>query len=198
MTLDDLLPVAVLDPWQLSNARTIMREFLLAGYPTGVAIAAVANSWGESQLGKFNYGDNGQSIGLFQLASFGAGKGMSVEERLDPVTNTRRIIQEVRDYGQKELLPAAAGGATVAYLIHLFARDIERPANVSEATTQRVNWARKAFPGLVDMAATSLPNPYLLLPSLMPWWAYAIGGLGAVALTAGLVLYFTEGDEEEE
>jgi len=177
-------------PSQIANARIIMREFLMAGLPTGVALAAVANAYGESLLNKDAVGDGGLAIGLFQIHP---GKGRpDAAGRRDPATASRWIINdEVKTSAGNRLRSTAAAGGTVADLIRIFCEDIERPANASEKGWKRVEWARGFMGPLVDMPSTSLPYGWMLLPALLPWWMYAIGSTVAVGATAGAVWWAT-------
>ena len=76
------------------NATIIVREFLRAGLPFGIALAAVANAQHESKLsnqamGDINSSGRRESVGLFQLRwsdeNRGAGRAKSValEVRID-------------------------------------------------------------------------------------------------------------------
>jgi hypothetical protein len=172
----DPFTAAAFAPVQLAVARLILREFVLAGYPTAIALAAVVNAKAESNLNPLAVGDNGASIGLFQLYERGAGAGMTVEQRQDPATNTRRIIQEVRTYGGP-MMQAYQAGASLADLAGLFARDIERPADRTGEQIRRAAMARSLFPGLADMPGYMLPPGVTLLPGLLPWWAYVVPGV---------------------
>lgn len=62
------------------------------GIPPEVALA-IAHQ--ESGLNYASIGDNGHSIGLFQLNDQGEGAGMSVAAREDPVTNARIALTQV-------------------------------------------------------------------------------------------------------
>jgi hypothetical protein len=126
---------------QKMNARIIEEEFAKAGYDEKVILAAIANAYAESYLDATAAGDGGKSIGLFQLASFGAGAGMSVGERMNPYVNTRRIIEEVRRYG-KRTLAASTPREAAAY----FSMDVERPADVQGAAQRRREIVDKLFP----------------------------------------------------
>lgn len=93
------------------------------------------------------------SRGLFMLNIRGAGKGMSDAARHDPATNARRILDEYngpwgdggkglsKDRGDGGLRAAYAAGAPIERLAYLWARDIERPADVeiAEGSTRRIN-----------------------------------------------------------
>jgi len=116
-----------LTPAQLQNAKIIEREFYWAGLPAGLAAAAIANAWHESKLNERAYNPVGEdSAGLFQLnAEGGLGRGMSLEERFDPVINTQRVIKEIKAQRLDEL---ADQNPSVSYLAQVFANKIERCA----------------------------------------------------------------------
>lgn len=144
------------------NATIIVREFLRAGLPFGIALAAVTNAQHESGLSNQAMGDKNasgraESVGLFQLRwsdnDRGAGVGMSDKQRMNPVKNTRRIIKEVKDYGNRGLFQAYDNGASLGELAVIFGRDIERPANKGVG---RDNTARKIFGSLADVPANQL------------------------------------------
>lgn len=149
---------------RIKNATIIVREFLRAGYPLGIALAAVANAQHESGLSNQAMGDKNasgraESVGLFQLRwsdnDRGAGVGMSDKQRMNPVLNTKRIIKEVKDYGSK-LMNEYDNGATVGRLAVVFGRDIERPANKGVG---RDKTAYKIFGNLANMPANQLTKP---------------------------------------
>ena len=149
---------------RIKNATIIVREFLRAGYPLGIALAAVANAQHESGLSNQAMGDKNasgraESVGLFQLRwsdnDRGAGVGMSDKQRMNPVLNTKRIIKEVKDYGGK-LMNEYDNGATVGRLAVVFGRDIERPANKGVG---RDKTAYKIFGNLANQPANQLTKP---------------------------------------
>ena len=145
---------------QLNNARIIEEEFAAAGYSEKTIIAAIVNAYAESHLDAAARGDGGKSIGLFQLADFGAGKGMSVGERMDPRINTRRIIAEVKQYGSR-VVSATTPREAAAY----FSMDVERPADKEGAAQARRELTDKLFPLLstVQYAAAFGLGSVLLL-----------------------------------
>jgi hypothetical protein len=139
----------------------IRQEFRSAGYPY-MAGAAIANAAAESNFNasirsqirdKHDPSKLEDSVGLFQLNSSGAGRGMTTEQRQDPRLNTQRIIQEMKSRwnqqgrhtyprgfkdssgadrtGQRidSLAAAVARRATTAELAGLFAYHVERPAD---------------------------------------------------------------------
>jgi hypothetical protein len=139
-----------LTPAQLENAKIIEREFYWAGLPAGLAAGAIANAWHESKLNERAYNPSGEdSAGLFQLnARGGLGSGMSLEDRMDPVINTQRVIQEIKRLKLDEL---AAQNPSVPYLAQVFAKEIERCAACgyqggSSELHKRAETALKFFP----------------------------------------------------
>lgn len=122
-----LLGTRKLTSAQLSMVAYIEREFGAVGL-SWLVPAAVANAYAESRLDPAAVGDNGHAIGLFQLndaSPSAAGYGMTVEERKDPVVNTRRIIEVVQS-PDGAAIRAARGTATHAELASLFAQWAER------------------------------------------------------------------------
>jgi len=114
-----------LSPAQLANAQIIEREFYWAGLPAGLAAGAIANAWHESRLNERAYNPHGEdSAGLFQLnAQGGLGTGMSLADRMDPVINTQKVIQEIKRLGVDDMVRA---NPSVAYAAQVFAHEIER------------------------------------------------------------------------
>jgi len=157
---------------RIKNSRIIISMFRAAGYPIGVALAALVNARHESDLSNYAIGDSGQSVGLFQLYDRGAGAGMTIEERQNPLANTKRIIQETRDYGSNRMT-AYRNGASVAELSLIFGRDIERPKNKGEG---RDITARQLLGPLADVPANRLVFAAAAIP-------VAVGlGLAAIAI----------------
>ena len=145
--------------------------------PDKVLKSAVINALFESKLDSNAIGDNGNSVGLFQLNENGAGSGMSVEDRQNPIRNTERILEEFsRRLAEsplyKNLLvremasilsknPAIAAGAD-AYT-DAWTKEVERPADPAEGE-RRAALAREAFPtagqqGLYDRYVAPMVEP---------------------------------------
>lgn len=152
-------------------ALRIIAAFLEEGWPLGLAIAAAANAAWESGLNPEAVGDNGASIGLFQLNINGVGAGMTVNQRKDAETNIARILQETadRDDGTRRwnlskdqweydesLLAAIARGATTAELAGLFSFHVERPFDLRGEQTSRADFTRALFPSIADLPHTDL------------------------------------------
>jgi hypothetical protein len=145
---------------QVEIARMIEREFAAAGFSPYVAAAAVANAYAESRLNPAAVGDKGASVGLFQLHERGAGAGMSVEQRQDPVVNTRRIIETARRSGP--FMALATTSTSVGDLAAAFSTHVERPRDTLGAET-----ARRGYVAYLYTLADALPTlPVVLAPSL--------------------------------
>lgn len=110
-----------------------------------ITLAAIINAKHESGLNPEIAGDGGNSIGLFQLHSKGAGRNLTVEYRQDPINNINTIIdREVFNiarpgvnFGGRNLIERALAGASVKELTQIFARDIERPLDKPRAMRLR-------------------------------------------------------------
>lgn len=135
-----------LSPRQRDMAALIEKEFLAAGLSKNLAAAAIVNAYAESGLNPDAVGDGGHSVGLFQENDWGAGRGMTVEARKDPVTNIRTILKrEVLAGMGRRLRAADKNGASVEELTNLFCQDIERPKDKVAKGTRRAWLARRFF-----------------------------------------------------
>lgn len=142
----------------LSDEQATMKAQIEAAFAAaGLAWAgpaAVANAYAESRLDPSAIGDNGHSVGLFQLNDLAgaAGYGMSVEARQDPAINVARIIA----VAQSEPDFMASYGNTHAAVTQAFAQYVERCALCS--TTEkyaREGWLRAIYgDALADLVAT--------------------------------------------
>ncbi|MGI9448184.1 MAG: hypothetical protein ACR2NI_11065 [Pirellulales bacterium] len=143
---------------RVRNANIVLDEFQSAGVPFGIALSALVNANYESRL-TAALGDSKSgtphSFGLFQLNIYGAGRGMTAEQMLDPKTNTIRIIEDYKKNG-KPLDDAYTAGASVATLAGLFGKYIERPSDREGALTKRANYARELFPSIANNAGEEL------------------------------------------
>ncbi len=136
----------LLNKRQKDNIEIIKREFRRHNLPDNVIAAAILNALAESSLDAGKVAKNEDSVGLFQLNVEGAGRGMSIEERQDPVINTRTIItREILTERGQRLLQAAADGASIAKLAAIFSKDIERPVDVEENMGNRMQMAEVYF-----------------------------------------------------
>ena len=180
MSLVGKIQVDYLSPAQLQNAKIIEREFYWAGLPAGLAAGAIANAWHESKLNERAYNPSGEdSAGLFQLnARGGLGSGMSLEDRMDPVINTQRVIQEIKRLGVDEKVRQ---NPSVSYAAQVFAKEIERCAacgyqSGSSELHKRAETALKFFPMYVGYG-------------LQTWMIPA--AMGTATLVALGVYYYT-------
>jgi tail lysozyme len=140
---------------QREMARVIERELAARGLPAEIIAAAIVNAKAESGLNPTAAGDGGKSVGLFQLHVNGAGKGMSVEERKDPVKNTARIAQEYASKWGAPLRAAyAAGTRDVGEFAALWSKNIERPSDTLGAMAYRRALALRTFPTVGKVAKT--------------------------------------------
>ncbi len=149
-------PISAYKQDKQQNIRTIEEVFASKGYPIQMARAAITNARAESNFDNTAVGDQGRSVGLFQLNIQGAGAGMSVEERMDPVKNTERIIETMQrvwnktESGHESLASALARGASIAELAGLFCIYVERPANRERQLLYRQELARQLFGAEAD------------------------------------------------
>ena len=81
---------------KIEMMKLIERVLRDEGFTDAGIAGAFANAWQESKFKSDAIGDNGHSVGLFQLNDSGVGEGMTVEERKDPVINTRKIASSAR------------------------------------------------------------------------------------------------------
>ncbi len=143
---------------RVRNANIVLDQFEAAGVPLGISLAALVNANYESRL-TAALGDSSSgtphSFGLFQLNIYGAGRGMTAAEMLDPTANTKRIIEDYQKNG-KPLRDAYFSGASVSSLSGLFGKYIERPSDAEGALTKRANFARELFPSIADKAGKEL------------------------------------------
>lgn len=149
-----------LSPSQRQMVGVIQREFAAAGLGS-LAPAAIVNAYAESRLNPRAIGDHGNSVGLFQLNSNGgAGTGMSVAARQDPVINTRKIIEVIKKSGKAAIAAAQRGDTDGA--IAAFVRYVERPGDIPGEIKARQAYARELFP---QLAQTARPEePHTLFP----------------------------------
>lgn len=115
-----LFGTVTLSPEQERIVTIIASEAAAAGL-SWLTVAAVVNAYAESRLNPMAIGDNGASVGLFQLHEKGAGKGMTVAQRQDPAQNAARIFDTARG------TPVAGmRGKSNAELVREFAHHVER------------------------------------------------------------------------
>ena len=115
----------------------IEAQFTESEYTRPVVIAAVVNAYAESGLNPNADNADEDSVGLFQLNIRGAGKGMSVEKRKDPLTNVNTILD--RESGPLGRIQASAdSGAPIENLVAEFTKTVERPKDKEGAAAERV------------------------------------------------------------
>lgn len=117
------------------------------GFDSPAIAAAIVNAYAESGFNPNAAGDGGHSIGLFQLNDAGgAGTGMSVSSRRDPVINTRRIAQVAKqsqfmnDMDETDHIPSLAAS---------WSKNVERPSDTQGEMRKRARYAELMF-GLAD------------------------------------------------
>lgn len=176
--------VRILNPSQVYYGHLIVREFLAAGMPASVALAAVVNAYAESRLdpNKLSGYQNEDSVGLFQINAVN-----DVANRTDATVNTRWIIDEVRRRGGAVIALAHQGG-TVAQIADAFARDVERCDWSIAHCSDRESVARQLYGPLADVDTSSWSYAQPLLTSVawfatVPWWAWTVLGVGATGAT---------------
>ena len=126
-------------------AAIIEKEFQAAGFSPEVTAAAIVNAMAESSLNPEAVGDNGLSVGLFQLHAKGGGKGMTKAARQDPVKNARRIISEAKA-AKSFMALVKAGERRVDKLAAAFSTYVERPFDKPGEAIRRAATAVVMFP----------------------------------------------------
>jgi len=113
------------------------------GFSSPVIAAAIVNAYFESGFNPNATGDGGHSIGLFQLNDAGgAGAGMSVESRKDPVVNTRKIAQVAR---RTNFMNVAEETDDIPTLAAAWSKYVERPADEQGNMRKRAAFSRQLF-----------------------------------------------------
>lgn len=98
--------------------------------------SSVAIAWSESQFDPTAVGDQGNSVGLFQLHSAGRGSGMTVAARQDPETNIRVSMPELWQ-GFRAAGGASAFSQNPAGLVAEISRIAQRPNAQAHANAVR-------------------------------------------------------------
>jgi hypothetical protein len=190
-------------------AQIILDEFRVAGFPAGVALAAVANAEAESGLNPFAEGDHGHSIGLFQINDI-RGTVQYDFDRTDARANTRWIIKEYdrldKKSGQignyttsRSLDQYFQDGVNLADMTAEFAAIVERPGDIEGEKYKRRGIARSLFGGYANhparsfeyggrsLATSVIEDPDLRESALRRYWWYALGfGVLGTAFVFGL------------
>jgi len=174
---------------QRAAVETIEREMNAAGIPPAVIAAAVVNAWAESRLNPLvvaNEPKGGQSVGLFQLYDYGLGHGLTVQQRQDPVLNTRVVIAAYQKLG-KPIATAAARGAGIPELTAMWTKYIENPSSSAEKGAERAAYAARLFPSGLSASLWAVGTPSPLAPvSDHSGLLWAAGAATAVLIVAAL------------
>ena len=113
------------------------------GFNSPAIAAAIVNAYFESGFNPKAVGDGGHSIGLFQLNDAGgAGTGMSVESRKDPVVNTRKIAQVAK---RTNFMNVTSETDDIPTLTAAWSRYVERPADEEGNMRKRAEFSRQLF-----------------------------------------------------
>ena len=92
-------------------------------------------------------GDNGNSVGLFQLNSLGLGKGLSVDQRSNPNLNVTIVAIQVLK--NNKLLRLEKSGLEIPELTSVFTQEIMRPSNIELRKLERKKLSLKIFPNSI-------------------------------------------------
>lgn len=175
MTIAETIPH--ISEAQRKMAALIERILSAKGVPPEIIAGAIVNAKAESGLNPRAIGDNGASVGLFQLHRKGAGKGMSVAERQDPTKNTLRIYEEFERYGGPLRRAYKAGDRSIATMAALWSTHIERPKDKAGEAAKRASMAKLMFPTTLPQVAKRVAT------------GWVIGTLVSGAVLAGLIYH---------
>jgi hypothetical protein len=169
---------------QQAVAAIVSRVLTSRGVPPEVVNAAIVNAVAESGLNPNAVGDNGRSVGVFQLNERGAGAGMSVADRKDPVKNAGRIADVYFGSQGKPVRDAYAGGERrVSELAALWSANVERPADRAGEMSRRRTLAVALFPERAVAAVSDAVDNM----ERATWPKYAIG-VAAALLAVSLAM----------
>ena len=176
-----------LNSTQRYNAKVIEREFTAAGFGPPVVAAAIINALAESALNSAAVGDSGASVGLFQLHERGGGRGMSVQERMDPTKNTKRIIQEA--FAAPGFMALVRSGDTdIKRLTAAFSTYVERPADKPGNEVRRAAMVDRYFGASANRISGMTKRFSISGMSKRPkWLTYAIAGTSLAMV--GVAIY---------
>lgn len=122
----------------------IENELREMNIPENIIAASIVNAVAESNLKPHAIGDNGNSIGAFQLNSKGLGHKLTSEERQNLYVSSNIIgIQILKN---KKLLESDKNGLNIPSLSAMVAQHIMRPANIELRKKERKQIAREMFP----------------------------------------------------
>ena len=108
-------------------AETVEAQLILAGLSARMARAATINAYAESKLNPIAIGDNGRSVGIFQLSSSGLGRNMTVGQRMDVKLSTAKIARTVLK--DSVLMAMQRECAPLEDMVKAFTIRVERPKN---------------------------------------------------------------------
>jgi hypothetical protein len=137
---------------QKRTAIQIEKNFNKLEIPKNTTAAAIVNAIAESQLQPTVIGDNGNSVGLFQLNKFGLGSNMSVEHRKSAYINS--IVVGVEILQNRRLLKKDEDNATIPTLTAIIVEDIMRPKMIEEEKIIRTRLAKTIFPNRIELKCT--------------------------------------------
>lgn len=123
---------------QEDQAALIEETFDNFNIPKKIGAAAIVNALAESNLKPELVGDNGNSVGLFQLNSLGLGKGLSVDQRSNPNLNVTIVAIQVLK--NNKLLRLEKSGLEIPELTSVFTQEIMRPSNIELRKLERKNY----------------------------------------------------------
>lgn len=137
-----LLSDSKLNSAQFQAALTIWATLRLKLWGEPAIMAALANAVGESNLDTMIIGDEGHSVGLFQLNDRGGGAGMSVAARQSAFLNTMRIASEASLAAETTPPPVplrqlSATPAERLAMVTWFCTYVERPKDKPGASATR-------------------------------------------------------------
>lgn len=112
--------------------------------PDNIIAASIVNAVAESELNPNAYGDNGNSIGAFQLNINGLGKKLSIDERQNLYTTSNIIGLQILK--NDILYRLEEQEASIPILSAVFAQYIMNPSNIEQNKKHRFELAQKMFP----------------------------------------------------
>lgn len=126
-------------------AETVEAQLILAGLSSRMARAATINAYAESKLNPIAIGDNGRSVGIFQLSSSGLGRNMTVAQRMDVKLSTAKIAKTVLK--DSVLMDMQRECATLEDMVKAFTIRVERPKNSKLKAIERAEFSGDVHQG---------------------------------------------------
>lgn len=127
-------------------AQEIETHLTRLGFSDRLARAATINAYAESKLNPEAVGDNGNSVGVFQLNSKGLGRKMTHDDRKDVRKSAERIAWFV--HKDKKLISMQEECAHLKDLVAAFTIRIERPSNAKKKALVRAKLSDRFDRGL--------------------------------------------------